>query len=137
MGHIPTANQNVNQVEARSRLGRVTTIALETNPDLHFRLDNFTVPDEARQEFEQAMRRNLAFIATLPGFLGHVAFEKAGGPTVFNVATIAVWESRQAIEAAGAAVRDYYQHIGFDMPATLARLGIQAETGNFRPLAEQ
>jgi heme oxygenase (mycobilin-producing) len=123
-------------VAARSGLepGRVITIDLKTNPDLHFRLDNFSVPDEAREEFEQAMQRNLAFIGTLPGFLGHVAFEKSGGPTVFNVATIAVWESRQALDAAGVAVRDYYQKIGFDMPATLARLGIKAELGNFHAL---
>jgi heme oxygenase (mycobilin-producing) len=110
MNAVPKASQDVTpaQVAARLRLepDRVITIDLETKPDLLFRLDNFSVPDEARQEFEQAMRRNLAFIATLPGFLGHVAFEKAGGPTIFNVATIAVWESRQALEAAGAAVRD-------------------------------
>jgi heme-degrading monooxygenase HmoA len=112
-------------------------IDLEKNPDLHFRLDNFSVPDNAREEFEQAMRRNLAFIGTLPGFLGHVAFEKSGGPTIFNVATIAVWESSQALEAAGAAVRDHYQKIGFDMPAVLARLGIKAELGNFHALPEK
>ena len=108
------------------------SIDLENSPGLHFRIDNFSVPGEAREEFQAAMRRNLPFIETLPGFLGHVVFEKAGGPTVFNVATIAVWESTQALDAAGAEVRAYYQKTGFDMPEMVSRLGIKAELGNFR-----
>ncbi len=70
-------------------------IDLDNNPNLYFRIDNFSVPDAAREEFEAAMRRNLTFIRTLPGFLGHVVFEKRGGPTAFNIATIAVWENKR------------------------------------------
>ena len=77
------------------------------------------------------MQRNLGFIETLPGFLGHVVFESIGGPTRFNLVTIAVWESAEAIEAAVAKVRDYYQRIGFDVQETLARLGVEAEIGNY------
>ena len=36
------------------------TIDTENNPNLHFRIDNFSVPDAAREEFEEAMRRNMA-----------------------------------------------------------------------------
>jgi heme-degrading monooxygenase HmoA len=72
------------------------TIDLQNEPDLHFRIDSFSVPDAARLEFEEAMHRNMAFIEKLPGFLGHLAFEKAGGPSTFNVVTIAVWGSRPA-----------------------------------------
>jgi len=108
------------------------TIDLEASPDLQFRLDNFTVPREALAEFEQTMRQNLAFIETLPGFLGHLVLEKTGGPTAFNVATIAVWESSEAIEAAAAQVRAHYERIGFNMADTLSRQGITSELGNFR-----
>jgi heme-degrading monooxygenase HmoA len=107
-------------------------IDLDADPDLQFRIDNFSVPEEARAEFEQAMHRNLAFLETLPGFRGHLMFEKTDGPTAFNVATIAVWQSREAIEAAGAKVRAYYESIGFDAAALLSRLGIKGEMGNFR-----
>ncbi len=107
------------------------TIDIEKNPNLQFRIDSFSVPDAARAEFEAAMRRNMEFIKTLPGFLGHVAFEKTGGPTTFNVVTIAVWESREALEKAGEEVRAYYRRVGFDMPAMLARWGVKAELGNF------
>lgn len=107
------------------------TIDLENEPDLYFRIDNFSVPDAARQEFEDTMRRNQAFIQKLPGFRGHVVFEKTGGPTTFNIATIAVWESKEALDKAGERVRAYYKEIGFDMPAMLARWGVKAELGNF------
>ena len=118
--------------ENKAVVRRFVDLAQSSGQNLQFRIDNFSVPDEAREEFEQAMRRNLAFIETLPGFLGHLVFEKTAGATAFNLATIAVWESSKALDAAGAEVRAYYQGIGFDMPATLSRLGISAELGNFR-----
>jgi heme-degrading monooxygenase HmoA len=107
-------------------------IDLENNPNLSFRIDSFFVPDAARAEFVAQMRRNQAFIETLPGFRGHLVFEKTGGPTTFNVVTIAVWESSAALEKAGVEVRAHYQKVGFDMPAMLARWGVKAEVGNFR-----
>jgi hypothetical protein len=70
-------------------------------------------------------------LQTLPGFLNHMVFEKADGPTEFNLITIAIWESRDAISAAADRVRSYYQSIGFDVPATLARLGITASLGYY------
>jgi hypothetical protein len=108
------------------------TIDLETTPGLQFRLDNFAVPDETREEFLQAMHQSLRFISTLLGFRGHIVLEKAGGPTAFNVATIAIWESREGIDAAMVEARAYYERIGFDPAAILSRLGIKAELGFFR-----
>ncbi len=106
-------------------------IDLDNNPNLYFRIDNFSVPDGAREEFEAAMRRNLTFIRTLPGFLGHVVFEKRGGPTAFNIATIAVWENKEALDKASVQVGAYYQKIGFDTSSALARWGVKAEVGTF------
>ena len=37
-----------------------------------------------------------------------------------------MWESPDAIEAAGEKVRAYYLSIGFDMPAMLVRWGVKA-----------
>jgi heme-degrading monooxygenase HmoA len=102
---------------------------------VRFRLDSFSVPEAARGEFEAAMRRNLAFIETLPGFRGHVVLEKVGGPAAFNVVTIATWESAEALDAAGVRVRAYYESIGFDLVGALARWGVRAELGNFHARA--
>ncbi len=45
--------------------------------------------------------------------------------------TIAVWESKEAVDKAGEEVRAYYKKNGLDMPAMLARWGGKAELGNF------
>ena len=85
------------------------------------------------------MHRNLTFLETLSGFINHVVFEKAGGPTTFDIVTIAVWESPEAIAAAGEKVRTYYHSIGFDLPAMLTRFGISASSAcrpPFRPCCQ-
>ncbi len=111
---------------------RSVTIDLQTHPNLQFRIDGFSVPAASRPEFETAMRRNLTFIQTLPGFLGHLVFEKSAGPSTLDIVTIAVWESQEAVAAAGEKVRAYYESIGFDMPAMLARWGVTAALGFYR-----
>jgi hypothetical protein len=113
------------------------TIDIERNPDLHFRIDNFSVPDASREEFERAMRRNLAYISELPGFLGHMVFDRTAGDTPFNIATIAVWASQEAIERAAEQVRSYYASIGFDVQDFMKRLGITSARGNFRGVGEE
>ena len=113
------------------------TIDLENHPNLQFRIDSFSVPDAAREELVTAMRRNAAFLETLPGFRGHVVFEKTSGPTTFNVITIAMWESSEALDGAVTQVRAYYQKIGFDVPAMLARWGVKAELGHFHAPRDQ
>ncbi len=106
-------------------------IDIENNPNLYFRIDNFSVPDAAREEFLATMRRNMAFIKTLPGFAGHMVFEKTGGPTPFNIATMAMWENEEAFDKASVEVGAYFQRIGFDRSSTLARWGVKAEIGTF------
>lgn len=111
----------------------MTTLALDpaAHPGARYRIDTFDVPEAARAELEATMHRNMAFIRTLPGFLGHVAFEKRTGPARFDLVTVAAWESAAALERAGAAVRAHYQATGLDLPATLARWGVTMERGDF------
>jgi hypothetical protein len=107
------------------------TLDFDKHPRLRFRIDSFAVPAAARVDFEAAMRRSLAFIETLPGFLGHHVFEKVSGPSNFNVVTIAVWESPEAIDGAILAVRDYYERIGFNPGEATAGWGVVAEIGQY------
>jgi hypothetical protein len=111
------------------------TLDFEKHPHLRFRIDTFAVPASARADFHAAMQRNFAFIRTLPGFLWHLVFEKASGPSTFNIVTIAVWESPEAIEKAIAAVRDYYERIGFNPSAATVEWGVISEMGQYRVLA--
>jgi len=107
-------------------------LLIQSGANLSFRVDSFYVPEAARAEFEATMRRNMAFIETLPGFMGHVVLEKTSGPTRFNFVTIAGWASDEALENASAAVRAHYEKVGFDRAAMLARWGAEAEIGEFQ-----
>ena len=112
------------------------TIDADTHPDVQLRIDSFTVPAAARAEFEAAMHRSAALLETLPGFLGHLAFEKTSGSSAFNIVTIAVWQSREAMASAVSRVQAHYQSIGYNPRATAERLGITAEIDNrYAPLA--
>lgn len=94
-------------------------------------IDMFRVPAAAREELEAATRRNRAFIRTLPGFRGDALFvrtQPSGAASgAFDVATIAVWASADAIAAAKRQVAAYYQNIGFDLAAMIERTGITLE----------
>ena len=113
---------------------------LRIDPDslngLEFRIDAFSVPVGSRDRFEALMRRNVAFIERLPGFLHHAAFEKTQGTTLYDIVTIAVWSGPEAIATARERVRAYYETIGFDMATEFASLGIVASLGYYRALAE-
>jgi heme-degrading monooxygenase HmoA len=128
---IPAASAKP-AVTTETRMQAPLTIDLHAHPNLQFRIDAFTVPATSRPEFEAAMQRNLAFIATLHGFTNHIVFEKTSGPTTFDIVTIQVWGSPEALAAASEKARAYYKSTGFDMPAMLARLGITASIGYYR-----
>jgi quinol monooxygenase YgiN len=111
-------------------------IDVANHPNQRFRIDAFEVPAAALAEFQAAMQRNMAFIKTQPGFLGHVVFTKVSGPTTFNFATIAIWENQAAIDKASEQVRAYYQRIGFDPSAMIARWGVKASLGYYQAPAD-
>jgi steroid delta-isomerase-like uncharacterized protein len=92
-------------------------------PEGVYLIDTFTVPAASRDEFEAAMRRNREYIRTLDGFRGDTVLVRTQGES-FDIATIAVWESRAAIARAKQQVVAFYERIGFDMPKTIARWGV-------------
>jgi heme-degrading monooxygenase HmoA len=103
-----------------------------SNPNFRYRIDAFQVPEATRPEFEAAMQRNWAFLRTLPGFLGHRVLVKSAGPSRFDLVTIATWESEEAADQAGKAVRAYYARIGFDPAVAMEQWGVKGELGFFR-----
>ena len=103
----------------------------DENPDAQVLVDRFVVPLEARPEVEAAMRRNTAFISSLPGFLGHLVLERERDATHRELVTVVAWRNTSAIEHARQEVRGYYQRIGFDMPAALERWGVTLDRSLF------
>jgi hypothetical protein len=78
--------------------------------------EQVNVLDAAHQVFVLAFQLVETEIDRLPSQLG----EALGSPPV-----------QAAIEKAGVDVRAYYQKIGFDPPAMMARWGVKGELGNF------
>lgn len=74
-----------------------------------------------------------AFLRTLPGFRGHAVYVKSARPSRFDVVTVATWESQAAVDHAVGQVRAHHGRIGFDPAAAMARWGVKAELGFFRP----
>lgn len=95
-------------------------------PEGIYLVDTFHVPSAARPEFEAAMKRNREFIRTLAGFRGDAVLVRKQGDG-FDIATIAAWESPAAIARAKEQVTAYYERIGFDMPAAIAKWGVTLE----------
>jgi hypothetical protein len=107
------------------------TIDVDADSDLQLRLDSFHVPAEARPEFVAGVQRSVSFLETLPGFRAHLAFEKVSGDSAFNIITMAVWQSREAVANAVSQVQAYYERVGYDPRETATRLGITADVGNY------
>jgi len=82
-----------------------TGAPLHADPDLQFRIDAFSVPATSRSRFDATMHDNTVLLEKLAGFKGHVVFEKTSRPTTFNVVTVAVWNSEQAMRSNRSGVR--------------------------------
>jgi heme-degrading monooxygenase HmoA len=99
-------------------------------------IDKITVPKAALTEFIARMNINRALIKTLPGFVEDSVYQSAGDDETILYVTVAVWESEEAILNAKNAVQSEYRREGFDMPAMLARTGINIDRGIYRQLYE-
>lgn len=99
-----------------------------------FRVDRFTVPAGARDEFLMRVTATHKILASQRGFVRDVLLEQPARPDGFNLVTMAEWESQEAIERAREVIGDFYHQLGFDPTEMFGRLGIRAERGNYRPL---
>ena len=131
-GKVVGASLETDRLGLLQQIGVLPPLLGGSRPDWRFHVDNFSVPEQARDEFEAVMRRNISFIQTLPGFVGHTVLERTGGPTSFDITTFAIWQDQAALDAAVERVRVHYQEIGFDGPKTLAGWGAKVERGHFR-----
>lgn len=99
-----------------------------------YRVDKFVVPDQARDEFLQRVRDTHDILRRQPGFIRDAVLEQVAGPGKFNIVTIAEWRSQAAVDAAREVVAAEHARSGFDARATVARLGVEADIANYRPV---
>ena len=107
-----------------------------TNEQPLYRVDRFTVPDAARAEFIGRVRMTHAVLRQQPGFVRDALLEQSGETGETVIVTIAEWRDAAAIAGARAAVAALHIREKFNPQELMARLGIKAELGNYRPLAE-
>ena len=100
-----------------------------------YRLDRFVVPAHSREEFVGRVRQTHEVLRRQPGFVRDFLLEQPAGPGETVVATLVEWESRDAIDAAVAAIREGHERSGFDPAEAIPRLTSKAEKGVYRQLA--
>jgi heme-degrading monooxygenase HmoA len=97
-------------------------------------VDRFTVPPAARDEFLDRVRRIHRLLETLPGFQDGAVREQIDSREHLRIVTLAIWENREAFDAARRLVQARYQEEGFEPRELIARLGIEADLGADQPL---
>ncbi len=112
----------------------MTTLLSPKSPAKVYRIDKFRVPEPAYREFLARVRETHEFLRTQPGFVEDCVLEKTDGPGGFNFATIAVWESAEAVAAAKTAVAAWRKTTGYDPQEMIARLGIEADLANYEAI---
>jgi quinol monooxygenase YgiN len=96
-------------------------------PEHLYRIDKFRVPSTARDAFLETIRSIELFLRTLPGCLKAITYEQTSGPGVFNIVTIAEWESAESMEGAKQAAAARYKTTGFNPAEFMAGLGVEAD----------
>jgi heme-degrading monooxygenase HmoA len=96
-----------------------------------YRVDRFSVPAAARDEFLGYVRNTHEILRGLPGFVEDTVLEQAERLGRFNIVTMVIWESQEAVDGALVAVVAAHKKAGFDRRGTLSRLGIDADVGRY------
>jgi heme-degrading monooxygenase HmoA len=101
-----------------------------------YRVDKFSVPPQAREEFLEKVRATHGLLRSQAGFVEDAILEQASGPGEFNFVTIVEWENAEAMEPARRAVAALHEQMNLDPREMFTRLGIRADLGNFKRVEE-
>ncbi|MGR6430247.1 antibiotic biosynthesis monooxygenase family protein [Rhizobium sp. PAMB 3174] len=96
-----------------------------------YRIDKFSVPAAARDEFLVNVQRMDRILNQMEGCLGHRILEQVSGPGEFNIVTIAEWESEAALSKARETMAEAQAAMNFDPKELIARLSIRADIANY------
>ena len=99
-----------------------------------FRVDSFVVPAAAKAEFVAQVHRTHELLRTLPGFVQEQLLEQDSSSEACRIVTLVEWSGADALESARAEVMKFRAREGTDPRQLMARLGVQADLGEFRPL---
>ncbi|GAB4561880.1 MAG: antibiotic biosynthesis monooxygenase [Rhizobacter sp.] len=98
-----------------------------------FRIDQFVVPAQALPQFSQAVQRIHHTLASQPGCRQSLVLTRSADPGQVRLLTLVEWASASDMAAAKAVVQRQYSEEGFDPPAFMRELGVQADLGVYSP----
>lgn len=90
-------------------------------------IDKFTLPPDARNEFNDRMDFNRNFIKSLPGFIEDAVYMRTDENGNITYVTIAVWKNESVLKLAKEAVQAEYRKREFDLEEMFKRLRIKSE----------
>ncbi|KKX29481.1 antibiotic biosynthesis monooxygenase [Rhizobium sp. LC145] len=99
------------------------------------RVNSFSVPNDARDEFMRLVERTHEVIRQQPGFVDDLILERNSGPGPFNLITILQFENEQVLQPVIAAVARSDAEAGIDRQALSRRLGVESSIGFYTPVA--
>ena len=99
------------------------------------RINSFSVPADARDEFIRLIRRTHEVTRSQPGFIDDLILERSSGSGPFNVITILRFEDEGALQPVIAAIARSDAEAGIDRQALLRRLGVEISVGFYTPVA--
>ena len=100
-----------------------------------YRVDKFVVPETAREEFWQHVRRTHEILRNQAGFLDDALLEQHSGAGRFNAVTIVRWSSADDLPAARSAAEAGHRAVGFVPAEFFKRAGIEADVANYVELS--
>lgn len=105
-----------------------------TVQDRVYKLDKFIVPLAAKAEFMEVVRVINQSLRKQEGFIQDFLLERLTESGELQIVTMVEWADQAAIEKARAAAMILHQEIGFNPQEFLARTGIKADMGNYKPI---
>ncbi|MGK9050765.1 antibiotic biosynthesis monooxygenase [Neorhizobium petrolearium] len=98
------------------------------------RVNRFSIPPEARDEFMKLIQRTHEVIRAQPGFLDDMILEQNAGTETFNVITILQLEGEHVLQPIIAAVARSDEAAGIDRQALSRSLGVESSVGFYSPV---
>lgn len=102
-----------------------------------YRLDRFVVPAKARDEFLARVNQTHEILHRQPGFMQDFLLERPGDDGATIVVTMVEWDSQETVDRVVPIVQAAHREMGFNPKETVARLGIEAELGIYRPIGRR
>lgn len=97
------------------------------------RINRFSVPASARNDFMALVAKTHDVIRTLPGFMNDMILEQRSGPSAFNLVTILQFEGEDALQPAITAVARADAQAGIDRQALNREWGVETEIAFYHP----